>query len=461
VMTIAVVLGYLLPKKYEAKCTVFIEKNVISELVKGIAVTPSLDDTVKVLTYAISSRTLVSKVLNELNANAKSMSDATLESTIAELQKNTDIKVKDKEGLFIISFNDKNPNFARDYVNTLVRRYIEENLSSKREESYGATTFLSDQIKTFKQKLDSAESELNNFKSDKGAAIAVNEGDIQKEISAGQQRLDDLSVRRSQLEAMRNQLRRNDPVKSRILALQKRLDELRVEYTDNYPEVLKVKADIESAKLEMSRKSNRTSPDSSDVRELEKIEAELRAVRNSEENQRALLATSRSLLREGPGAKASLEKLEQQRNNVKNVYEQLFARHSQAEVSKQMEVQDKTTTFRIVDPAVTPIKPVSPNRVKIILMGIAAGIGLAFAMLVGIDRFDPAIRDIDGLKCMDLPVIAVIPRLRVEEEVRKERRRDFRLYQAAGCYFVVILLILVTEALDLSVVDRVVSLLNS
>jgi hypothetical protein len=49
----------------------------------------------------------------------------------------------------------------------------------------------------------------------------------------------------------------------------------------------------------------------------------------------------------------------------------------------------------------------------------------------------------------------------VEEEVRKERRRDFRLYQAAGCYFTIILLILVTEFLDLSVVDRVVGLLRS
>ena len=47
-------------------------------------------------------------------------------------QEKTDIKLKDKEGMFIISFYDKNPRLARDYVNTLVRRYVEENISTKR-----------------------------------------------------------------------------------------------------------------------------------------------------------------------------------------------------------------------------------------------------------------------------------------------------------------------------------------
>ena len=50
-MSAAIFSNYVLPRKYEAKSTVYIEKNVISESVKGITVTPSMEDTIKVLTY--------------------------------------------------------------------------------------------------------------------------------------------------------------------------------------------------------------------------------------------------------------------------------------------------------------------------------------------------------------------------------------------------------------------------
>ena len=37
-MTLGVFISYSLPKKFEAKSTVFIEQSVISDLVKGIAI---------------------------------------------------------------------------------------------------------------------------------------------------------------------------------------------------------------------------------------------------------------------------------------------------------------------------------------------------------------------------------------------------------------------------------------
>lgn len=180
IMTAAIIASYIMPKKYEAKSTVFIEKSVISDLVKGIAVTPSVEDKIKVLTYALNSRTLIVKVIDELDLGLKKQSDAEMEKLIEEFQKSTIIKIKDKEGLFTISFTHENPRIARDYINTLVRRYIEENISSKREESYGATKFLSEQIDTFKQKLDQSESQVNQFKQEKGALLATDPATIQK-----------------------------------------------------------------------------------------------------------------------------------------------------------------------------------------------------------------------------------------------------------------------------------------
>ena len=67
VMSITTAVCYLLPNKFEAKSTVFIEKSVISELLKGLTFTPSTEDKIKVLTYALNSRTLITKVIDELD----------------------------------------------------------------------------------------------------------------------------------------------------------------------------------------------------------------------------------------------------------------------------------------------------------------------------------------------------------------------------------------------------------
>ena len=221
IMTVVTGVSYLIPSKYEASSTVFIEKSVISELLKGLTFTPSAEDKIKVLSYALNSRTLIAKVIDELDM--KKGSEAGQEELIKNLQENTEIKIKDKEGLFVIAFRDKNPKLARDYVNALVRRYIDENTSSKREESYGATKFVSEQLTTFKQKLDKSEAAVNAFKSGAGSTATVDPSLLLKDINDSQQRLDDVRIRRTQLETAMAGLSKANSIQSTLPALQRRL----------------------------------------------------------------------------------------------------------------------------------------------------------------------------------------------------------------------------------------------
>jgi succinoglycan biosynthesis transport protein ExoP len=445
VMTVAVVACYLLPKKYEAQSTVFIEKNVISELVKGIAVTPSKDDSIKVLKYAITSRTLLLKVISDLDLGAtRAKTDAAREELIRTFQKNIDVKVKDNN-LFIISFTDTSPRVARDFVNTLVQRYIEENLSAKREESYGATKFLTEQIGTVKQKLTQAETDLNKFKAEKGGVINVDEAKLFEEINLAQQKLYDLQLRRRQLEGLKPVARMAaDPLQARLAFLQKRLEELRVEYTDSYPEVLKVKSDIETVREQIKGRHGTVStlPDSEEVG---KVQAELSAVKMSEASLQRYIGMNQALLKNIPTAKAGLEKLEMEKQSRKDLYDKLLARQGQSEMSQQMEVQDKTTTFRIIDPAVIPTFPASPDRVKIILLGILAGLAAGIGIALLLDKLDHSVKSIDSLKKLGVPVLVSIPTIRDPEELNRRKKKDMKIFLLAGAYFSLILVVLVVE----------------
>jgi len=458
-MTAVFVVSFLLPRKYQATSTVFIEKNVISELVKGITVTPSMEDTINVLTYAITSRTLLTKVVDSLDLNLnKSQGDT--EELIKSLQRNTTVKVKDKN-LFTISFTDQNPRVARDFVNTLVRLYIEENISSKRGESYDATKFLSEQIATFNIKLEKAEAEVNAYKRDKGGIISIDEGKLFQEINTSQQKLYDLELRRRQLEGMRQVTRKsNDPLLVKLTALQKRLDDLRVQYTDNYPEVLTVKGDIETVKEQLKARKEGTSQPL-DPQELAKIESEIAAIKVTEEGLRRYVATNRKVLEGIPTAKAGLDKLELEKKNQKNIYDQLFARQGQSEVSKQMEVQDKSTTFRIVDPAILPVKPSSPDRLKIMLLGMFGGLAGSFGLLFLLDQLDNSVKDAEFVKGLGAPVLAIIPRMQDPVLEARQRKHSLRLFAAATLYLLVMLCFPAMELLKVPYMDRLLDNIHS
>ncbi len=446
IMTVVTIASYVIPNKYEAKSTVFVEKSVISELLKGLTFTPSAEDKIKVLTYALNSRTLITKVIDELDM--KKGGDAELERLIKNLQDHTQIKIKDKEGLFVISFQDKNPKLARDYVNALVRRYIDENTSSKREESYGATKFLSEQLSTFREKLLKSEDEANAYKRGTGAVATMDPSSLLKDINDSQQRADELKIKQAQTETLIAGLGKINSVQPNLSALQKRLQELQLQYTDNYPEIIRLKDDIRA--LEEQKKSGHGASRPADSPEYDRLASELRALRQAESNLRANIARNRGLLQSIPSAKAHLDSLEREKQSQKALYESMLARQGQSEVSKQMEVQDKSTVFRVVDPAVLPIKPVSPNRVKLILMGILAGIGGGLGLVILRDQMDDSVKNVDMAKSFGLPVLAIIPRIEDPAASAVQVKRDRRLYLVAGLYFMVILSVLALEALGLA-----------
>jgi polysaccharide chain length determinant protein (PEP-CTERM system associated) len=487
IMSIAMAAAFLLPEVYEAESTVFIERNVIENLVKDIAITPSMQDRLSVLTYAIKSRNILMKVLDDLDV-VVSGDDGEAEGYVTKFQKwttvKTDTRGRSGMNLFVISYRDRDPVFARDYVNALVRRYIEVNLSEKREEAYGANRFLSEQIRYFKDRLDSAEEKVVNFRKERGIYIAVDEAQVVKEMKGHQEGIDELKIQQMELEARKNlinrQLKREDPYtvtllgrrtddpRARLVILQNRLNELLTQYTENYPEVIRIRAEIESLKHMLRQEDHAETPSATNPEtemsmpnplyeqmkeQLAMTEVELAGLEAREEHLRRRIAEKQEYLQSIPSEKKKLMDITREMDTYKNIYGELVARLGQSEVSKQMEIQDKAATFRVVDPAILPLGPVSPNRVKIILLGLIFGIAGGMGIVVGLDQMDKSVKTVHGLRALGLPVLAVIPTIKNEDELQKVRKRDVLIYSSVGVYVLCILLVLVKEKLGISLHD--------
>jgi polysaccharide chain length determinant protein (PEP-CTERM system associated) len=450
-MTVAVITAYSLPRKYEAKTTIFIEQNVITDLVKGIAISPSMQTKIKNLAVSLVSRTMLLQILKQLDKDLDFKGEADQEVYIKDLQDRVVVNLNEKQGLLIISFRDKDPVFARDFVNTMARVYIEQNTSTKREESTDATNFLGEQIKVFKKRVDDADEAINKFKSEKGLILSTDETFLRGEINAAQQKIEELEINRTELEskwdimgpgkgAVRKGVNPNqqEAELKRLLAI----------YTEKNPKVIKARAALRAS--QDGRPDPGPSKEAVEATRTGKlVQLQIDAIKSMEDHEKKVVEDSKALLREMPMVKAALAELVGKKEQEANIYNQLVARYGQSEISKQMEINDKSTTFRIVDPAVIPEFPTSPNRPAVILAGIILSIGAGIGSTYLADRLNRSIRSLQELKTIGLPIFAVIPLIANEEENLRQVKRDKLVTVLAGSYFAVILAVLLTESLKL------------
>lgn len=470
-MTVMVIGIYFIPKKYKADSTVFIESSVINDLVRGLVVTPDMQERVRVLRYRLLSRGLINDVLKELDADVKFKTDGALQAYVTSLQERTQLNQR-RDDLFIVSIVDRDPHFAQQYINTLVQKYLEISTSSNREETYGANRFLQEQLVVFKDKLDKAEDKIIKFRNQEGVFLSLDEPAIIADIRDYNRQIDNNNLEIETLAARRNELAKqlktiNPEISlfsegergSRIEVLEARIKSLLVSYTENYPEVIKLKAELEALKRSLREgKGESPSPASLETRSANPVYQEVRqgmvnaqteisALKARQERLQEMILGKEKELKFIPENTKKLGMLIQERDSYRRIYEDLLARMGQSEVSKQMEIGDKTTNFRVVDPAIFPEQPVSPNMVRMILLAIMAGFGGGFGIIFLLEMLDTSIKEVKQIKEWDFEVLAIIPRISNAAQEHAMKMRDKKIYIASGLYFTCVLSVLAFEFL--------------
>lgn len=433
VMTAATFANLFLPKQYQASSTLFIEKGVLNDIVKGLAIPANVDGNVKVLSYTMKSRRLIVKVINDLG-----LKTSRPEVVAKDFQDRTSIAVKDADGLFTISFRHSDPNLAQNYVNTLIKRYVREYLSLQREDTKGATTFLADQIGIYKTKLDAAEAQLNRFRQENGSSLAETPTQLQLEIDRLQQSVEEISLKRNQLEAMRLLVRKTeDPLQAKLYELQRKLVEMTSRFTDSYPEVVALREEMATVRQQLQRGPRMVAQ--ADSSEEARLLAEIRGLDEMERSYRQSILAKKALQKGLPEILTALDELERSRNAQKNLYEQFVTRYEQSEVSRQSEVQAKTVTFRIVDPAVVPSKPFSPKPDKILLLGFVGGVLAGLALILSLDYLDTSVRSPEAFRALGIPVLAIVQKVSDPGQEQASRKRDVFFFTASSGYLLMLL----------------------
>ena len=109
--------------------------------------------------------------------------------------------------------------------------------------------------------------------------------------------------------------------------------------------------------------------------------------------------------------------------NASTRYQEIRAKQMTAEVAQEMEKERKSEKFTLIDPAILPEKPVSPNRPAIIFLSLVLAMGAGIGSAAVRESLDNAIRGVKSLtSTVHTAPLAVIPYVTNTAEADQQRQ---------------------------------------
>jgi polysaccharide chain length determinant protein (PEP-CTERM system associated) len=158
--------------------------------------------------------------------------------------------------------------------------------------------------------------------------------------------------------------------------------------------------------------------------EIESLDRQIAFKVSEEQRLRAEIGAYQARLEAVPGVESEWVALTRDYDTLQASYRELLAKSENSKMAASLEQRQIGEQFRVLDPPQVPLKPNSPNRLKINMVGTLAGLGLGVLLVGFFEHRDSTMRsEAELMGAIDLPVLALTPFVTTEADLRRERRR--------------------------------------
>ena len=105
-------------------------------------------------------------------------------------------------------------------------------------------------------------------------------------------------------------------------------------------------------------------------------------------------------------------------------YQEVKAKLSEAQMAKALEDERKAERFTLIEPPLVPERPVKPNRLLIVLLGLIFAAGLAVGCIWLLEAVDDSVRSAQDIRRITgAAPLVMVPRIVTVEDMQADRRR--------------------------------------
>jgi len=504
---IGAALGYVvtlfLTPEYTSESLILIERPTVPENLVPAVTTDDLFTRLATMEEQIESRSRLQPLIERYDLY-KSQRKASMEEAIDEMRKaikvkeqtfqDTNTRNNSKQPIpgFSVDFTADNPRMAQQICTELISMFMSENLHQHEQAAKGTTEFLSNQLAEAKRALDDQDAKLADFKS-------KNLGALPNDTQANLQVLASLNTQLVAISDQINRAQQNRAYEQTLLAEQesqwksmaaspgssdamalmqdqlgKLKDQLAIDqarYTDDYPDVVKLKKDIAQLQKEIDAPSQPAAaaapagaesgsassttaakpgpaepvhvagpgtvptvtqaPSTPTPASIQQLRATLKQddifinqkTREQEKLQKQVKGYE-ARLQVSPAVEQEYNKLSLGHDAALKFYDTLLASHDQSQMSVNMETQQLGETFTILDSPDLPQEPSFPVWWQFILGGLGAGLAIGVVTASIFELGDKSLRDEGDIEFyLGLPTLALVPSIGSENGAARNGRR--------------------------------------
>jgi polysaccharide chain length determinant protein (PEP-CTERM system associated) len=437
----AIIVAFSIPPTYLATGTIAVEFQQVPDTVAVTAARKPLEERINIIRQRVMTRDSMLGIADRYGLFKTSPRSEVVEKMRARIgveTANADSMQSNPQSrpiAFSLSFQDKSPQVAYSVTVDLVTLFLDWNRKLRTEGASETTAFLTQESEKLKSEVDRIEGLIAAYKRQnaytlpeqlnvRAGMLARAEDDLREVERDARSTREELRALHVELAAARGAAGGGSA--QSLPELREELARLLATYKESHPDVRELRRKIAAMEQEAGNSGGVEHPTSAagimiqskinaaNAR-LDALERQRRALQDKiSQNEQSMIIT--------PRVGQELETLIRDRDSAQKKYEEILSKKMNAQIAENMETENKSDRFYLLEPPVLPELPFKPNRLKIAVLGFFLAVAAAAAALMAVASFDRQVRNPEVLaRIMGHPPLVVIPYLVIHEEEVQQR----------------------------------------
>jgi polysaccharide chain length determinant protein (PEP-CTERM system associated) len=450
-------ISFVMPPKYTSQSTVLVDEQKVPESYVKPVVTEDLAQRLATLQQQVLSRDRLRPMVERLGLAKRGKS---IDDVIDDIQTQAgkDLIEPVEPGMtgkklrngqsdapgFYVNFTADNPKDAQAACSELTSMLLEENLKAREAAAQATTDFLSRQLDEAKRNINDQDSKLASFKKQFLGQLPGDEENnmrilmgLNSQLDSNTQTLNRAqqdkayteSLLAQQLAAWKSSQNTNntnpETLEQQLSQLQSQLLTLQSRYTDDYPDVVKTKADIAEVKRKLdevnaaaAQKTDTTNKDGlAEPPEIKQLRLQIHqygeSIAEATRDQKRLqdeIKNYQGRVALSPSVEEQYKQLTRDYDTAQKFYSDLLVKKNQSEMATAMEQGQQGEQMSLLNPAILPDSPSFPNRLLFAGGGLGGGLVIGLGLALWTEMRDKSIRtEQDAVAVLDLPLLVSVP----------------------------------------------------
>jgi len=474
VLAAAASIALFLPSLWTARATVLITRQEIPEALVRSTLSTDPEARLMTLTHETLDTPRLTKIIEDNNLYPAMRRSRSMPDVVERMRKDIKVDVQDEKErrgrewrslVFTVAYTATDPSVAANVTNTLASLFSAENRRQREEQAVGATQFFETQLQELRTRLSGQEQRITAYKEQHlGELPEQREVNLrtlerlQQQLQLAHENNRRASERRQMITQSMNDLDLAsamtgtgpgaslagppDSAAARLAILRNELPALQTWYGYKYRDVMQRKEQVrtlerrvadEDKKLAAVPKGTPNAPASRQARDLrlagqnpyvlslmqqlDQASVEAKASADEITNLNRQIGVYQRRIEMTPKREQELALITRDYETTRDLFRSLLAKRGEADVAADLEQRQKGETFRVIEPATLPERPAGPNRLRLLLVGVALALGAAGVAVILAEQVDTSYRRVDEVRATaGVPVLSTIPRIVTETD---------------------------------------------